>query len=130
MIVVVLADLETIAFLPSSDLARSRVFYGGTLGLTFVREDGFAIVFQVGSRLLRVVAAGEFTPQPFTVFGWVAPDLAAAIDDLTARGVEFLRYPHIEQDERGIWAAPTGDLVAWFEDPDGNVLSLSWHVEP
>ena len=124
-----MADLDTIAFVPSSDLSRSRVFYGGTLGLKFLREDGFAIVFEAGSRPLRVVAAGEFTPQPFTIFGWEAEDLAAAVDDLTARGVEFLRYDHIEQDERGIWLAPTGDQVAWFKDPDGNVLSLSWHTE-
>ena len=125
----VLADLDTIAFVPSSDLSRSRVFYGGTLGLTFVREDGFAIVFQAGSRPLRVVAAGEFTPQPFTIFGWEAADLDAAVDDLTARGVEFLRYDHIEQDDRGIWLTPAGDRVAWFKDPDGNVLSLSWHTK-
>ena len=128
MIVGVLADLETIAFVPSSDLPRSRVFYGGTLGLTFLRDDGFALVFETGARMLRVVAAGDFTPQPFTVFGWEAPDLAATVDDLTARGVEFLRYGHIEQDERGIWMAPTGDQVAWFHDPDGNVLSLSFHA--
>jgi catechol 2,3-dioxygenase-like lactoylglutathione lyase family enzyme len=129
MIGVVLADLETIAFVPSSDLARSRVFYAGTLGLKFVRDDGFALVFEAGSRPLRVVDAGEFTPQPFTIFGWDAADLPAAVDDLTARGVEFLRYDHIEQDERGIWMAPTGHRVAWFKDPDGNVLSLSSHSE-
>jgi len=109
----VLDDLATIAFVPSRDLPRTRVFYGGTLGLPFVSEDGFALVFQAADRLLRVVAAGDFTPQPFTILGWG----------------EFLRYPHFEQDERGIWTAPSGDPVAWFNDPDGNVLSLSSHVD-
>jgi catechol 2,3-dioxygenase-like lactoylglutathione lyase family enzyme len=124
----VLAELATVSFVPSSDLARSRVFYAGTLGLTFVREDAFALVFDAGGRTLRVVAAGEFTPQPFTVFGWEMSDVAAEVDDLTARGIEFLRYPHIEQDERGVWITPGGQQVAWFHDPDGNVLSLSSRV--
>jgi catechol 2,3-dioxygenase-like lactoylglutathione lyase family enzyme len=126
-VLAVLENLATIGFIPASDLSRSRVFYAGTLGLTFVSEDGFALVFRAGDRMLRVVAAGEFTPQPFTVFGWEAPDIDATVDDLTARGVEFLRYPHIDQDERGIWIAPGGIRVAWFNDPDGNVLSLSAH---
>jgi catechol 2,3-dioxygenase-like lactoylglutathione lyase family enzyme len=126
----VLDGLATIAFVPSSDLTRSRVFYAGTLGLPFVRDDGFALVFQAGDRMLRVVAAGDFAPQPFTVLGWEAPDIDATVDDLTERGVEFVRYPHLEQDERGIWTAPGGDKVAWFTDPDGNVLSLSSHGVP
>jgi catechol 2,3-dioxygenase-like lactoylglutathione lyase family enzyme len=126
----VLTDLDTVSFVPSSDLPRSRVFYAGTLGLTFLRDDGFALVFEAGARMLRVVNAGEFTPQPFTIFGWEAPDLAAEVDDLTARGVEFIRYAHFDQDDRGIWTAPGGDRVAWFHDPDGNVLSLSSHTAP
>jgi catechol 2,3-dioxygenase-like lactoylglutathione lyase family enzyme len=124
----VLADLDTVAFVPSSDLARSRVFYAGTLGLTFVRDDGVALVFETNGRMLRVVDAGEFTPQPFTVFGWEADDIAATVDDLTARGVEFLRYDHFVQDDRGVWTSPGGDQVAWFRDPDDNVLSLSSHA--
>jgi catechol 2,3-dioxygenase-like lactoylglutathione lyase family enzyme len=124
----VLADLATVAFVPSSDLPRSRVFYAGTLGLTFVRDDGVALVFETHGRMLRVVDAGPFTPQPFTVFGWEAPDIAATVDDLTARGVEFLRYDHFVQDERGVWTSPGGDQVAWFHDPDDNVLSLSSHA--
>ena len=125
-----LEGLATVAFVPSSDLTRSRVFYAGTLGLTFVNDDGFALVFDVGGQTMRVVNAGEFSPQPFTILGWDVPDIVATIDDLTARGVEFLRYSFMEQDERGIWTAPGGVRVAWFADPDGNVLSLSTHAEP
>jgi arachidonate 15-lipoxygenase len=45
--------------------------------------------------------------------------------DLAARGVDFERFDGVEQDEQGVWAAPGGALVAWFKDPDGNVLSLT-----
>jgi hypothetical protein len=62
---------------------------------------------------------------PYTVLGWQVPDILAAVGELEARGVPLLRYDGIAQDELGIWTSPTGARVAWFEDPDGNVLSVT-----
>ena len=77
--------------------------------------------------MLRVTIAPEFTPNPFTIFGWQTDDIVASVTELAAKGVEFTRYGFMEQDERGIWNAPGGTRVAWFKDPDGNTLSLSQH---
>ena len=121
-----LGQLDPVCFVPVADLDGAQEFYENTLGLRLVRRDeGFALVFDAGGTTLRVVAAGEFTPQPFTIMGWEAPDMDATVDALVERGVEFMRYPHFDLDDRGIWTAPGGSRVAWFKDPDGNVLSLS-----
>lgn len=124
-----LADLDTIAFVPAADLDRARVFYEGVLGLTVLRIDSFAIVIGQGSNCIRIVAAGEFTPQRFTVLGWETPGIEVTVHALGARGVTFLRFDGMGQDDIGIWTAPSGDQVAWFNDPDGNVLSLSQHTQ-
>ena len=71
---------------------------------------------------MRVTQVDEFTPLPFTVLGWHVPDVAATVDRLVAAGVVFKRFPGMDQDGRGVWQAPGGAQVAWFEDPDGNTL--------
>jgi catechol 2,3-dioxygenase-like lactoylglutathione lyase family enzyme len=121
---------EPIAFIPTLDAKASRAFYEKTLGLTFEYDDNFAMVFRVGTSniMLRVIRVqGDFTPQPFGIFGWESPDVEADVTTLTASGVEFLRFPYFEQDALGIWTAPNGNKVAWFKDPDGNTLSISSH---
>ena len=124
-----LATLSPIAFIPTNNPEAARTFYETTLGLTFVSDDNFALVFRVGptQTMLRVVRTGAFTPAQFTIFGWESPDVAADVQALTARGVDFLRFAYFEQDTLGIWTAPNGNKVAWFKDPDGNTLSLSSH---
>jgi catechol 2,3-dioxygenase-like lactoylglutathione lyase family enzyme len=119
-----------IAFIPTTDADAARNFYETVLGLNFVSEDNFALVFRVGSAqtMLRVVRAPQpFTPNHFTIFGWEVDDIHATIADLATRGVEFLRIGYFEQDPDGVWTAPGGAQVAWFKDPDGNTLSLSNH---
>lgn len=117
-----------ICFIPTNKPEEARRFYEETLGLTFIEDDQFAIVFHVGTTktMLRVVRAPNFEPCPFTIFGWETRDIEATVDDLKGRGVEFLRYGFFEQDERGIWRT-SGAAVAWFKDPDGNTLSVSKH---
>jgi hypothetical protein len=44
---------------------------------------------------------------------------------LANAGVVTLRYEEMGQDELGVWTTPGGDKVAWFTDPDGNVLSVT-----
>jgi catechol 2,3-dioxygenase-like lactoylglutathione lyase family enzyme len=126
-----------IAFIPTTNAAAARDFYETALGLNFVSDDDFAMVFRIGPTqtpgeansgiMLRVVRAPAFTPAPFTIFGWEVTDIHATIADLTTRGVEFLRIGYFEQNEAGVWTAPGGTQVAWFKDPDGNTLSLSTH---
>lgn len=119
-----LGDHPTTSFVATTDLDRAQAFYGETLGLEVVANDGFALICRSAGRLIRIVSVQEFTPQPFTVLGWEVPDLRQAVIDLDANGVEFLRFQP-DQDDIGIWTAPNGHQVAWFSDPDGNVLSLS-----
>ena len=119
-----------ISFIPTQQPAAARQFYEHTLGLTFVDDNDFAIVFEVGPEprsMLRVVRARDFTPAAYTVFGWKVDDVEQAVDDLAARGITFLRIGYFEQDERSIWNAPDGSRIAWFHDPDGNTLSVSQH---
>ncbi len=117
-----------IGFVPITDGERARTFYADLLGLEFVQDDGFAIVFRSGNNMVRLVRMPAVTPAQFTILGWEA---AAAIEDevrrLAAAGVSFLRFSFFQQDDLGIWTAPNGNKVAWFNDPDGNVLSLSQH---
>jgi catechol 2,3-dioxygenase-like lactoylglutathione lyase family enzyme len=116
---------EAVAFLPSEDLERSEQFYQGVLTLALLSRSPFASVFQVGGGTLRVTKVDALRPQPFTVFGWLVADLRAAIGELRGRGVVLIRYEGLDQDDDQIWTTPNGDLVAWFHDPDANVLSLT-----
>jgi catechol 2,3-dioxygenase-like lactoylglutathione lyase family enzyme len=121
----VISTARTVGFVPSTDLARSRAFYAGRLGLEVVSEDSFALVVRTPNLTVRVTLVGEsFHVQPFTVLGWEVGDIHAAVHSLTARDVEFVRFDGMDQDADGVWTAPNGARVAWFKDPDGNTLSL------
>jgi catechol 2,3-dioxygenase-like lactoylglutathione lyase family enzyme len=119
---------KLIGFAAITDGERAKAFYEGVLGLTFVGDDGFAMVFRSGPNMVRLAKMPEVQPAQFTVMGWETETIVDDVQALTARGVSFLRYGFMEQDALGIWSAPGGDKVAWFTDPDGNVLSLSQHV--
>jgi catechol 2,3-dioxygenase-like lactoylglutathione lyase family enzyme len=122
----VLEASEAVVFLPSEDLDRSEQFFGGVLGLPLMSRSSFAYVFRCGATTtLRVTKVDGLRPQPFTVFGWVVPDLRSTVGQLRERGTELLRYEALGQDDSGVWATPNGDLVAWFHDPDLNVLSVT-----
>ena len=116
-----------IGFVPITDGDRSKAFYADVLGLEFVQDDGFAIVFRSDSNMVRLVRMPGVTPAQFTILGWEASAIEDEVKALTAKGASFVRYSFFEQDALGIWTAPNGNKVAWFTDPDGNVLSLSQH---
>src|SRR5579859_6101686 len=113
------------AFVPTRDPVRARGFYEGALGLRFIGEDHFALVFDTEGIMLRVTTVPEFEPMKFTILGWEVPDVENAVATLEGRGVRFEHYGLPDQNERGVWAAPSGAKVAWFKDPDGNVLSVT-----
>lgn len=124
-----LAQAELIGFIPTVDADRSRRFYVDVLGLTFISDDPFAITIRTGGTDIRISRVEAFNPSPHTLLGWKVADIDAAVAQFTAAGISFERYPFLEQDDKGIWSAPDGEAkVAWFKDPDGNVLSLSQHM--
>jgi catechol 2,3-dioxygenase-like lactoylglutathione lyase family enzyme len=121
----VLAGAPFIGFIPVRATSGARSFYEGILGLRVVEETSFALVIDANGTMLRLTAVPELAPQPFTIAGWQVPDIAEAVRQLSESGVHFIRYDGMEQDELAIWTTPGGDRVAWFEDPDGNTLSLT-----
>src|SRR4051812_41186627 len=116
---------KLIAFVATKNSAAARKFYAETLGLKLVSDDPFAIVFDVNGTMLRVQKVHELTPAKFTAVGWEVPDIAVRIKELTQRGIQFERFPGVPYDELGIWTSPSGAKIAWFKDPDGNILSLT-----
>ncbi len=121
-----LASSKVIGFVPTKDFAKARSFYEEKLGFQFVSEDMFALVMRAGETMIRIAKAKDFTPAPYTMLGWEVLNIEEMVAWLEKRGVAFERYPWM-QDKSGIWSAPGGDKVAWFKDPDGNVLSVSQH---
>ena len=121
----ILADAKLVAFAATTAADRARDFYLRTLGLTLRSEDDFALSVDAKGTELRLQKVERFTPQPFTVLGWQVSDVDALLQRLVARGVAMERYPWLEQDAHGVWSAPSGARVAWFKDPDGNLLSVA-----
>jgi catechol 2,3-dioxygenase-like lactoylglutathione lyase family enzyme len=121
----VLADADIVPFLPTADLDRARQFYGDRLGLPLLEQTGFACVFQAPNATLRVTLVESPAHAPYTVLGWQVPDIEVAVAELRGRGVEPIHYDGLDQDPLGIWRSPSGARVAWFADPDRNVLSMT-----
>ncbi len=114
------------AFSATTDGERAKAFYGDKLGLKLLEDSGFALVFDAGGTMLRVQKVKEVPEAKYTALGWEVPDIAAKVDELAAAGVKFEHYGIPGQDERGIWTPPGSTAkVAWFKDPDGNILSLT-----
>lgn len=119
------SDSRLTAFVATTDPDRAREFYAAKLGLKFLGDDGFALLFDSNGSRLRVAKVQAFTPAPFTVLGWEVSDMDAALEDLAGNGVSIERFPFLPQDDRGVCTFPNGDQVAWFKDPDGNTLSVA-----
>ena len=121
-----LAEEKLVAFLATSDAAAARAFYEGVLGLTFAGDNGHLVYFDSGPARIALQKIDKVTPKVGTAMGWNVTDLRGVMRRLIGRGVVFERYEGMEQDDLGVWspAGPTTG-VAWFKDPDGNLLSLS-----
>ena len=117
-----------IAFVPTTDLPRARAFYAETIGLPVTEESPFACVFDANGTMLRLTPVRKLSRTRYTVLGWNVADIAATVAALVAAGVSFVHYRGMDLDDAGIWTSPSGDRVAWFEDPDGNMLSLTQFV--
>jgi catechol 2,3-dioxygenase-like lactoylglutathione lyase family enzyme len=120
-----LSAAKLVAFAATTDLDRARAFYEDVLGLQLVEQNPIACIFEANGTQLRVTLVPEKATAGYTVLGWEVDDIENTVRLLGEQGVEFLRFPQMEQDDFGIWVAPSGARVAWFSDPDGNTLSLS-----
>ena len=120
-----LTTSDVIAFASSTDLARARAFYEEVLGLPLAVQNAYACVFDANGTMLRITAVAEVARPGYTVLGWRVADIGRSVADLASRGVVFARYDGMQQDAQGVWTTPNGDHIAWFSDPDGNVLSLT-----
>lgn len=119
-----LEEADLVAFVACSDLEVSSRFYGDVLGLRLLETSEFANAYDVNGTQLRVTLVDRPARASHTVLGWRVRDIAVAIRGLRAAGVEFKRYDAMTQDEHDIWTAPGGSRIAWFADPDGNIISL------
>jgi len=124
-----LSSEKLVAFVSTTNADHARAFYRDKLGLRLISEDGFALVFESNGAPLRVALAKEVKPIQGTVLGWDVKDIRAAVLDLRKAGVTCEIFGFFKQDDLGIWTAPNGDQVAWFKDPDGNILSVSRHAK-
>ena len=125
-----LEKMNIVAFVPSKNPAKARAFYEGILGLRFVSEDPFAVVFDANGVMIRVANISSvkgFKPAPFTILGWLVDDIAKTVNGLSKKSVKFERFSGMDQDRLGVWRSPSGAKIAWFKDPEGNVLSVTEH---
>jgi catechol 2,3-dioxygenase-like lactoylglutathione lyase family enzyme len=120
-----LGSSNAIAFVATTNAQAARQFYERVLGLRFVADEHFALVFDLNGRMLRIFKIEAHTPAEHTVLGWDVKDIDTAVDQLIHRGVTFEHPAGLQQNARGIWQSPSGAQIAWFKDPDGNVLSLT-----
>ena len=122
-----LAQADPVSFILTADRVAAKPFYAGALGLPILAEDDFAVTFALGTgATMRLTDLPDHQPAGHTVLGWAVPDIRAAVAALKAKGVSFKVYDGFGQDADGIWSPPDGGAqVAWFTDPDGNVLSLT-----
>lgn len=114
-----------VAFVPTTDANRAREFYEKRLGLTFLRDDGFALLFDANGTRLRIARVGALTPHPFTALGWEVTDIEETLQGLSRAGITPERYAFLSPDAHGVCTFENGDRVAWFKDPDGNTLSIA-----
>lgn len=123
-----LTSNKIIGFLVTKDYNKARAFYEEKLGFEFVSLDQFALVMRAGPTMIRIVELKDFKPAQNTVLGWEVDDIQKVVAWLKKQGITLEEYPFIQDRKTFIWAAPGGGKVAWFKDPDGNVLSVSQHT--
>lgn len=120
-----LASQNIVAFVGTSKPAKAKAFYADVLGLPLVDENDFALVFDANGTMFRVTTVEKVSVAQYTVLGWQVDDIASAVNALGKAGVTFEHYEGMGQDNLGVWSAPSGARVAWFKDPDGNLLSIT-----
>lgn len=119
-----LANAKLQSLILTSRIEEAGAFYRDVLGLSFKGKADGAWVFDVGGGALRVSPVPSTKPSEHTVLGFSVPEVDRAIAFLTSRGVRFERFEGFMHEENGAVTSPDGARVAWFRDPDGNLLSV------
>ncbi len=121
-----LAHFPIVAFINIRDPERAKPFYRDVLGLPLMGEElPYSLIFNANGTMLRLAIDPKSEPIRGTILGWRVTKIEDTVQQLMQAGVVFERWDFIPQDEMGIWTTPTGAKVAWFKDPDGNLLSVS-----
>ena len=117
-------DTKAFSSFAVPDIDAARSFYSDTLGLKVTDGDMGELGLELeGDRTILVYPKPDHEPANYTILNFPVEDVDAAVDELTARGVELERYDGFDQDERGI-VRGEGPDIAWFKDPAGNVLAV------
>ena len=119
-----LANAKLQSIIWTSRIGAAETFYRDALGLRLRGKSDGALVSDVGGGDLRVSPVPSTEPYTHTVLGFAVEDINAVMTLMSARGVSFERFPGFRHDENGIVVTPDGARVAWFRDPDGNILSV------
>lgn len=120
-----LAANPIIAFVATAHADQAIVFYRDRLGLRLITDTEFALEFEIGPTFLRVQKVETVVAAPYTALGWQVSNIDEQVEVLGGQGISFERYEGLAQDQNGVWQSPSGARIAWFRDPDGNVLSLT-----
>jgi catechol 2,3-dioxygenase-like lactoylglutathione lyase family enzyme len=120
-----LSTAELVCFAATKNPEAAKSFYVNVLGLKLIEDSPFALVFDANGTMLRIQKVQEHTPAKHTTLGWHVADIRREMHELVRKGTRFERYERLSQDDVGIWKSPSGALIAWFLDPDGNGLSLT-----
>lgn len=123
-----LGDKTIMAFLATAHPLTTRPFYEEVLGLPLKRTDPYAMVFNSNGIELRISTVKDFKPASYSVMSWIVSDIHGTITGLQTKGVVFEKYSFLQQDPDGVWHSPDGTMVAWFKDPEGNLLSLTQYL--
>ena len=107
-----------------NDIAAAKSFYGDTLGLDVSEENGLLWLRTGQGSGVLAYPKPDHTPASFTILNFPVADIDEAVDELTKKGVRFVRYEGFEQDEKGILRSDEGPPIAWFTDPAGNILAV------
>ncbi len=116
-------DSHAFSGFSSNDIAKSKEFFGGTLGVEVTEENGMLTLHLAGGGNVLIYPKDNHEPASFTVLNFPVDDIDSAVDKLTQAGVTFERYDGMGQDPRGIMR-DNGPAIAWFKDPAGNILSV------
>lgn len=111
------------------DMAKAKKFYGDKLGLHVDETPMGSIELKFGAEEhVLVYEKPDHKPATFTVLNFVVPDIEEAVDALHAAGVKMEQYdmPQIKTDAKGIARDDNygGPVMAWFQDPAGNILAV------
>ena len=125
-----LSSSRLVGFVATAKPDQAKRFYADALGLALLDDGPYALVFSAGggANTIRVQKVPRVTPAGYTSLGWVVEHIERTIADLASRGVKFERFEGMTQSASGVWRTPDGSAVAWFKDPDGNILSLTEHA--